>query len=76
MFSGGITRVSDMKWVNGICKKACLKLNALARIIPYMDLNEKRLLLLNAIFMSQFNYCQLVWMCYNCTKNNKINRLH
>ena len=26
--------------------------------------------------MSQFNYCQLVWMCHSRTKNNKINRLH
>ena len=26
--------------------------------------------------MSQFSYCQLVWMCHNRTKNNKINRLH
>ena len=26
--------------------------------------------------MSQFNYCHLIWMCHNCTKNNKINRLH
>ena len=50
-------------------------MNALARITPYMDLNKKRLLL-NEFFMSQFNYCQLVWMCHNCTKNNKIVRLH
>ena len=41
-----------------------------------MELNGKRLLLLNVFFMSQFNYCQLVWMCHNRTKNNKINRLH
>ena len=61
--------------INDICKKAGLKLNALARITPYMDLNKKRLLL-NAFFMSQFNYCQLVWMCHNLTKNNKIHRLH
>ena len=61
--------------INDICKKAGLKLNALARITPYMDLNKKRLLL-NAFFMSQFNYCQLVWMCHNRTKNNKTNRLH
>ena len=61
--------------INDICKKASLKLNALARITPYMDLNKKRLLL-NAFFMSQFNYCQLVSMCHNRTKNNKINRLH
>ena len=26
--------------------------------------------------MTQFNYCQLVCMCHNRTKNNKINRLH
>ena len=61
--------------INDICKKAGLKLNALARITPYMDLNKKRLLL-NAFFMSQFNYCQLVWMCHNRTKNNKTNRVH
>ena len=41
-----------------------------------MELNGKRLLLLNVLFMSQFNYCQLVWMCHNRTNNNKINRLH
>ena len=61
--------------MNDICKKAGLKLNALARITPYIDLTKKRLLL-NGFFMSQFNYCQLVWMCHNRTKNNKINRLH
>ena len=61
--------------INDICKKAGLKLNALARITPYMDLNKKRLLL-NAFFLSQFNYCQLFWMCHNRTKNSKINRLH
>ena len=26
--------------------------------------------------MSQFNYCQLLWMCHNRTKNIKINSLH
>ena len=40
-----------------------------------MDLNKKKLLL-NAFFISQFSYCQLVWMCHNRTKNSKINRLH
>ena len=42
--------------INDICKKAGLKLNSLARITPYMDINKKRFLL-NAFFMSQFNYC-------------------
>ena len=36
----------------------------------------KRRLLLNVFFYSQFNYCQLVWMCHNRTNNNKLNRLH
>ena len=26
--------------------------------------------------MSQFNYCQLVWMCHNRAKNNKNSWLH
>ena len=26
--------------------------------------------------MSKFNYYQLIWMCHNRTKNNKINKLH
>ena len=61
--------------INDICKKAGFNLNALARITTYMDLNKKRLLL-NAFFMSQFHYCQLVWMCHHRSKNNKINGLH
>ena len=61
--------------LNDICKIAGLKLNASARITPYMDLNKKRLLL-NAFFMSQYDCCQLVWMCHNPTKYSKINRLH
>ena len=40
-----------------------------------MDFSKRRLLV-NAFFYSQFNYCQLVWMCHNRTNNNKINRLH
>ena len=44
-------------------------------IAPYMDLNKKRFLL-NMFFVSQLNYCQLVCMCNNHTKNNKINRVH
>ena len=35
-----------------------------------MDLNKKRSLL-NAFFMSEFNYFQLVWMYHNRTESNK-----
>ena len=61
--------------IDDICKKAGLKLNALSRIAPYMDFNKKRLLV-NVFFMSQFNYCPLIWVCHNSTKNNKINKIH
>ena len=44
-------------------------------ILPCMDFNEKQLLL-NVFFMSQFNYSQLVCMCHNRTKINKMNSLH
>ena len=61
--------------IKEICKKAGLKLNALSRITPFMDFSKKRKLV-NAFFLSQFNYCPLVWMCHNHTVNNQINRLH
>ena len=69
------TKLSFNMHIDNMCKKANIKLNALSRITPYMDFNKKKLLI-NAFFMSQFNYCQLIWMCHNRTKNNKINRLH
>ena len=37
-----------------ICKKAAHKLNAISRITPYMDFNERKLAV-NAFFSSQFN---------------------
>ena len=71
----GVRFVSELTFDAHIndCKNADLSLNALASITPYVDLSSKRLLL-NAFFMCQFNYCQLVWMCHNPTKNNKMNR--
>ena len=51
------------------------KLDALSRITPHLDFKKKKLLI-NSFFISQFNYCQLICMCHNRTKNNKINTLH
>ena len=44
------------------------------RTTSFVDLNKKRLVL-NAFFMSQFSYWHLVWVPVNRTKHN-INRLH
>ena len=61
--------------LHDICRKAGQKLSAISRITRYMDFAKRRLLA-NAFFYSQFNYCQLIWMCHNRANNNKINRLH
>ena len=58
-----------------MCKKANRKINALARIAPFININ-KRCILMNLFFRSQSNYCPLIWMCHNRTNNRKINRLH
>ena len=61
--------------INRLCTKASAKLNALGRILYYMD-PLKRRLLVNTFFTSQFNYCPLTWMFHSRKLNNKINRLH
>ena len=45
--------------LESILKKAICKANALSRILPYRNF-EKRRVLMNSCFTSQFNYCSLV----------------
>ena len=61
--------------IDEICKKAGQKMNTLSRVIPYMNITKQRTLL-KTFFISQFNYCPLIWMCHSHAKNEKINRLH
>ena len=61
--------------IDEICKKASQKMNALSRIVPYMNITKRRTLL-NTLFISQLNYFPLIWMRHSRAKNNKINRLH
>ena len=68
-------KLKFMNHVEEICKKASGKLNALARITPYMGI-RKQYTLMDAIFKTQFNYCSLIWMCCNRSLNNKTDRLH
>ena len=69
------SKLSFNNHIDEIYKKASLKLNTLSRITPHLGFKKKKLLI-NSFFISQFNYCQLIWICHNRTKNNKINRLH
>ena len=61
--------------VSDRCKKANRKINVLARIAPFMNIN-KRHILMNSFCRSQFNYSPLTWMCHSRTNNGIINRLH
>ena len=54
--------------------KQIKKLSALARVTPYMTLEEKEIVM-NSFFNAQFNYCPLIWMLHS-RKNNKIRHLH
>ena len=60
------------KHITTICQKAYRKLNHLTF---YMDF-QKRQILMNAFFNSQFNYCPVIWMLFRAALINKINRLH
>ena len=61
--------------VNHFCEKASLKLNALSRIAPLMNVRKKRIIM-KLFIESQFRYCPLIWMFHSRGLNNKINRIH
>ena len=61
--------------ISDLCKKANRKISALASIAPFMSI-EKRKVVMNAFFTTQFSYCPLVWMCHSRINNSKINMLH
>ena len=69
------SKISFGDQINNLCKKASQKLNALARIAPYICL-EKRKPVMKAYIISQFGYCLLIWMFHSRGLNNKINYLH
>ena len=62
-------------YVESICQKANRKLNALGRIVNYMELPKNRIFMY-AFFKSHFNYCPNIWMFHSRTLINKVNRLH
>ena len=61
--------------VSKLCTQAGQKLTAISRIAKFMSL-EKRKLVINSFFMSQFQYCSLAWMFHSRALNNRINDLH
>ena len=62
------------KHIEDNCQKALQKLNALARLSPYIGTTKKRTFM-NVFFKSQFDHYPLVRMCCNSSLNTKINHL-
>ena len=60
--------------INNICKVASAKIKGLGKIRGRLNLSQAKFLF-NSFILSQFNYCCLVWMFYNKTLQNKINRI-
>ena len=74
----GITIDSNLafeNYVRNICKKASQKLNVLARIASYMNIQKKKTIM-KSFVTSQFSYCPLIWMFHSRRLNNKINSTH
>ena len=74
----GLTIDSDLnfeKHMDLICSKASKKLNALSRQCAILPFNRRKMLM-NAFFVSQFSYCPLIWMFHNRSINERINKLH
>ena len=58
----GITIDSNLTFENhisNICKRASQKLNALARVATYMNM-QKRRIIMKSFVTSQFGYCPLI----------------
>ena len=63
------------KHLDCMCKKASSKVSALARMIKFIPL-EKKKILMKAFIESQFSYCPLIWMFCSRKMNNRINHIH
>ena len=74
----GLTIDSNLTFenrINNICKRASQKLNALARVVPYMSM-QKRRIIMKSFVTSRFGYCPLIWMFHSRRLNNKTNSIH
>ena len=58
-----------------LSKKASLKLNALTRIAPFINVSKKQIII-KSFIESQFGYCPLIWIFHSRGLKNKINRIH
>ena len=63
--------------ISDLCKKSSRKMSSLARVTPFMDIKQKKIInLMNAFLVSQFSHYPLIWMCHSRSNNRKRNMLH
>ena len=63
--------------ISDLCKKSSRKMSSLARVTPFMDIKQKKIInLMNAFLVSQFSHYTLIWMCHSRSNNRKRNMLH
>ena len=68
------TNLNFYSHLKQLCKTVANKLNALTRIISYLDKKQKTLLY-NSFFKGHLSYCPLIWTFCPRRSNNLINKL-
>ena len=61
--------------VEDLCMKVSTKVKAFSRVSNYINFDQARILF-NAVIMSNFNYCPLIWLFCSKAANSTINRVH
>ena len=63
------------KHVKTLCSKVNKKISAFTRLNTYIS-REQALTICNAVILSNFNYCPLIWLFCNKGANKEIDRTH
>ena len=58
-----------------LCKKASLKLHALALLSSFMSVKQRKVIM-SGFIKTLFSYCPLIWMFHCRVINSKINKIH
>ena len=61
--------------IQNLCSKVNRRINAFSRINTYIS-RPQAMLICNAVILSNFNYCPLIWLSSTKAVNNEINRTH
>ena len=73
----GINTDDQLKFnehISILCSKAAVQLHAYSRLQKYMGKAEKEAII-NSFFLSNFNYCPLVWHFSSCESIRKIEKI-